>query len=768
MKLSAICVCYGTVDRLQESIACYLAQDFDGEKELVVLNTFPGQKLRGDFPDVKIVNLDERPPSLGDARNLAIREHSTGTHIVTWDSDDLFAKSHLSTFATAFKGGDWVWLGRQWHCANFKIEGESPGSCPVFAYSRLAFDSVGGYPSLTVGEDRALIAKITERFKGMKFFPPLPQYLYSWNTGTYHVSGMGDDKPGMPSAHDRVAEDLKRRISAGVEPTGEVHLNPVLEHNPEQMIAEYLGSQKPKAPTKESVCIVQLGRYGDIVNILPIALHIHNTYAKPYMMVSREFADILEGVSYVEPYPVPLTNAQINEAMKLARDNFKHVIQTQIWGNGFQSPRKCSAYNLESWHHAGFVREFHNPAWLPVFDRRDRQRERKVIEKLSVSGKPLLVVNVTNSHSSPFDGADLLKAIKESFSDRFEVVDLATLKLGRIFDVVGVIEQAAAVVSIDTALLHLAAGTNTPVVAIVNSQPWQGSMCRCRVVAKFIYTEAATNPSAVISRINEAVDYPRKPIHLPQILTPPTRTIFHALEKHTEASQEERKRKARAQCSWQAIYAQNVIPRHLEQFPRNAADVLKDPRRLPYMKDVFRFAMAEAKDDDIIMWTNDDNWLHPGLPEYLRYHVSIWGACSSQRVEFKHHKIPGGHHPVEHYARWGEQHMGRDLFAFTKAWLVKRWQEIPDFILGASDFDLCLAFMIRLENRIYSSRQNLEERIFPAEIPAGYVCHEYHAPFWQKSTNEIAAPSQIWNRGLMRRWASKRMPALAFDEHNRI
>ena len=64
-KISAICPTFGRVEHLKHAIECFLRQQYDGERELIVLNTFNRQKFIGKFPNVLIINLDNRPKSLG-------------------------------------------------------------------------------------------------------------------------------------------------------------------------------------------------------------------------------------------------------------------------------------------------------------------------------------------------------------------------------------------------------------------------------------------------------------------------------------------------------------------------------------------------------------------------------------------------------------------------------------------------------------------------------------------------------------------------------
>jgi hypothetical protein len=210
-----------------------------------------------------------------------------------------------------------------------------------------------------------------------------------------------------------------------------------------------------------------------------------------------------------------------------------------------------------------------------------------------------------------------------------------------------------------------------------------------------------------------------------------------------------------------------VMPCHLWHYPRNALDI-GDVRALPYLKDVLKFGMDQIGDEDIIMWTNDDNVLHPDLPEALRLHVSLFDVCTSQRCEFSQYPMPPLGRPAKEFARIGESHMGRDLFACTKRWLAGKWDELPDFILGASDFDLCLACMVRLEFGIITTRKNIENSMHPAEMARGYVSHQYHPPKWLDPANVDTAPSQIHNRKLFREWARNRLPDLKFSPNNVI
>lgn len=779
--ITAICVTYGRVRYLENAIADFLAQDYDGKREMVVLNTFPRQNFpcigSVDSPVIAI-NLKERPASLGVARNQAI-ECADGDLLVVFDDDDAYLPHLLSTFAEHWEPGlHWLWLDKRLWAEGSQIKG-IVGGCHggCFAFSKEAWQAVGGYPNMTVGEDRVLVQKITSQFKGKKVnVQGTPPFICRWSQGVYHTSGEGDDTPDRMAAHDRVEAALIRRINSGQEAVGVIELKPQQPIDWPKIAADFMAEESKKKSMNKDVCIVQLGRFGDIINILPIALHIHNQYGKPHMMVSREFASILDGVSYVEPYIVDLANSQLHDALTIANREFKHVIITQIWGKDWQQERLTQAYNVESWRAAGFLNKFQErSAWKPVFDRRDRERERALLNKARGPHTKPMILLAASSVSSPFPKerqSELLARLNEKYGARYLVVDLTPLRSDRIYDILGLIEDASVVITVDTAVLHLTAATDTDLVCITNPHPWLGSVPRGRIMGGGNHGayqgDYSTLDDAVKAALLPRVEYVGDNKSM-QASAPPTRRLIHCTEMHPASSPSEENRRGIAQESWKALYAQNVIECHLHEavYPRNATGI-GDARRLPFLKDVLMHAMSIADPDDIIFWSNDDNFLHPQLPDLLRYWVSLYECCCSQRCEFNNTPLPPASAPPVEFTIQGRLHMGRDIFAFTKRWLEQHWDDIGDFILGASDWDLAMAALIRLQFGIQTTRKNLEEVIFPAEIPRGYVSHSYHPSGWNKPGVTNTSPANMWNRRLFKEWASKHATHLVFDQNGCI
>lgn len=241
------------------------------------------------------------------------------------------------------------------------------------------------------------------------------------------------------------------------------------------------------------------------------------------------------------------------------------------------------------------------------------------------------------------------------------------------------------------------------------------------------------------------------------------RNLYHAVQTDpTRASNIDRIQRAKA--TWDVLYRNGVFPRHLSTSSRTSADI-GDNRNLPYLKDVLADAATAARDEDIIFFTNDDNELHPDLPDYLKFHVSLYGACASFRCEFNGPPPLNSPAPKRYDTPESAKSSGQDLFAFTKAWLTEHWDEIPDFLIGASEWDWCLTMIIRKEKNIHTTQQNIRGPIFPAEIPYGYVAHELHRPGWIDPAVVNASKAQQHNQKLFSEWLAVNLPSFKMNQY---
>jgi hypothetical protein len=224
------------------------------------------------------------------------------------------------------------------------------------------------------------------------------------------------------------------------------------------------------------------------------------------------------------------------------------------------------------------------------------------------------------------------------------------------------------------------------------------------------------------------------------------KTIFVILDYDGTPTDVARKRNMRK--SWTPLVEQGVEFVRPKSFKRSSKDI-GDPREMWFVKDIIAAGLKKAKSpDDIVAWVNDDVWIHPQLPEQLRFHCARFAACTAQRVDYDTY----------------ERHPGRDLFAATKRWWDKYWDEVPDGILGAPDFDLHFASLILLMNVIRTTPNNMIETHPPAELPRGFLRHQDHTPAWTTPALKHS-PASMHNRRLFSTWAKINLPELKFNDH---
>jgi len=458
--------------------------------------------LIGDFPNVRIINAPNRPKSIGETRNAAIALTRPDTIIIHFDDDDLYGPHHIDNFAKHFEPEtDWVWLSKQYYCEAWKIKGIVQGSCNVVAYRKSAWEKAGKFPNRDCGEDNDFISRLSAtRGKKITIEPSQISFCYNWQNGAFHLSGAGNDKPGRPSGHDRILAWTMDQVRKRNIPVGDIQLKPEARHPFSEMVREFTGTQE--IIPRDSTCLLQLGRTGDLLNCLPIAKKIaEREGTPPYLMVSREFAPLLDGIGYVRPYPTSFTVHQLHQAMISANQLFARVIKTQIYGHPPHKQHTLTpSWPQESWRQAKCLEHFHDPEWRLVFDKRDSKREQLLCKKLFRTNKPKIVTNFTSAVSCPFpSGPQLLSAVQSEFKGKYEVVDIGKLRAERIYDLIGVYEKADVIVSIDTATMHLAAAVDVPLVALVNPAHWLGPYLRYNCSSRITYPEAS------VKRVCEAI-----------------------------------------------------------------------------------------------------------------------------------------------------------------------------------------------------------------------------------------------------------------------
>lgn len=456
---------------------------------------------------------------------------------------------------------------------------------------------------------------------------------------------------------------------------------------------------------------VQLGRLGDVLNVLPLLKREYDlTGEKPILQVAAEFADVMDGVGYADKlvwygpwdYPFP--------AMKEARNFTTDITLCQIHGAGLCNPHRTTSFAREAWLSANA-----DVPWgsLPlVFDRRDKEREMAlVMQTLGHCGfypnpDRKLVLFSGMGKSSPFPhNKALLRAMGEWLGPKYQVLDLGQIKAHRFYDLLGLYERAHCLVSIDTAHQHLApACPELPVIALCTRDPgpWHGSPWRKEHVARFFYDEFPEKMWDVVDAISKARE-PR-----PQI-------IHVWADWRTKPDPEATRRHANAAASWQVEYATGLwVPREMKHSDSTRDGLgIGDPHNVNYVHDTVEFAVrAATSSKDIIALTNADIGFTPGLTGMIIEQVTRRGAVFTHRRD--HPRIEA---PFINEARigQGEWYPGTDAFFFTVEWWQLHKAEYGDFLMGREYWDETFRQLVKYHGGGY--------------IPNA-VWHEWHESSW--------------------------------------
>jgi hypothetical protein len=235
--------------------------------------------------------------------------------------------------------------------------------------------------------------------------------------------------------------------------------------------------------TLQHVC---LGRAGDIALCLPALKKWADEHGRPaVLMTSSEFMPMLEGCSYVKGVEWQGDFSQLAACLEFLKNDLPQV------------PVKCLQFYQNGdrqmlpsfWHEQMYLAGILGGEDLPlVFDRRDAVRERVLLEKTYIKNfdplddvvdahRPLILVSL-KGHSSPFkDSESFMAVLRASLGRECLIVDLSEIRAERIYDLIGLYDHAAALISIDTVHLHLSKASKVPVFALARDYPdrWYGT-----------------------------------------------------------------------------------------------------------------------------------------------------------------------------------------------------------------------------------------------------------------------------------------------------
>lgn len=494
--------------------------------------------------------------------------------------------------------------------------------------------------------------------------------------------------------------------------------------------------------------IIQLARVGDIVSILPVAKSLSkNSTVDMYVM--PEFAGILDAVSYVKPVLHKTHCRDVRGAYAAAQAaGYDKIICAQVDGNPTPPPNNTANFQTQQWLRAGYLTQFHKLKL--VFDKRDRDAERASIERHLPGQKRPVIAFSFHGHSSPYRWGEMQRErLRKAFGQTHTLLDLAACQFpGKPHLLLGLLEAAECLLTIDTLPLHLAYATGTPTLALSAGQTPEGkpsayynSEPRSHWVHWATYAQSIQPEYwAEVERIIREKDYaPRRLIR--KIPAFHNDKIVHVQDWYL-GNAEDNKRIRKAQGCWEWLqsvdsnYEMLLYP--TEKNPRTSKTELGDTRALPFIKDIIDYGAKKALPNDIVIFTNSDVCLVPEALAAIRTQLETMPACYSRRVDVDNALPP----LTLENLKGRKAHVGADLFAFRAEWWNAHKHEIPDLLLSCEGWDAVARFWLR-------------KHIKNPEMETPVIYHEIHRSFWARPEIIHENVAQKYNRELCEKWVKE-------------
>ena len=380
-------------------------------------------------------------------------------------------------------------------------------------------------------------------------------------------------------------------------------------------------------------------------------------------MVQRDYAGLLEGVSYVEPMVWDGSVDDISGAVAHVRKLGLEPACCQVASNDAEALREhvykgkhaiTDSFVKEVYDRLGMLREFRKNLPL-VFDLRNAEREAALLERVKLPKRKRLIGVALGGVTSPFPYKPLLmELLRGRFRQGYAIVDLDDIRAERLFDMLAVLEKLDVLVAADSALLHLAwALYELPVCALTQDTPslWHGSAWRPQHVWYCRYKDFPHRAAGLLNAIPHATR--RDGFYT-------GRRIVHVYNAYDSANPPPR--------LW-GVGPWNDLPITLGMFGRDSHySPLKDEKRYPFLKDAVRAAYMAANDNDVIVLTRHDVCFE----ECVTTKLLDRSPCYAMRV------VRGKDGDT-----WSAH---ADLFAFNKAFWDRVATHIPEMVLGRDPY----------------------------------------------------------------------------------
>jgi hypothetical protein len=466
-----------------------------------------------------------------------------------------------------------------------------------------------------------------------------------------------------------------------------------------------------------------LGRNGDITNLLPVLKQYSLDHNRPARLcVSKDFASLLDGVSYVEPIVWHGSFDTVAEAKAWLYKKFPGhpLVDCSVHGSGVNYAFDMRSFNREIWKRSKTDLPFERAEL--VFDKRDKAAEEMLLQR--IEGKKPLVLFSGAGWTAPFKDAPEVFAELTKRLPGHEVVNVSDVRSTHAYDLLGLYERAVGLVTNDSFPLHLAQAVPTMrTVALIpfDRSPFGRAAWKPYQVLRCFYNEALSRMDEIIRALTHD-----KPV--PELLFV---TNYGPVQDNATAARIGRARLTREEefknGNWREI-----------RFEAKRDGTYINDKPVPYIRDLLDTAAAEARSDDsILVLCNDDIGFCSGLTGLILETVQRHGAAYAHRWDY-HHPLTKRLPKDEFDIRRSKWYSGCDLYAVSKSWWTKHRDMFPDMLMGRESWDNVMRNLMRRNAHVTGCE--LEHAIW----------HEWHDSYW--IVNRTTSQGNALNRKLMMQW----------------
>lgn len=428
--------------------------------------------------------------------------------------------------------------------------------------------------------------------------------------------------------------------------------------------------------------VVSLRRNGDIVSLLPLLRRMAGTLGRPVKLaVMREYAPLLDGVSYVDAVPC---DGDMEDPLSFAEQ--LNAVNAQVFGKRLHPDMQRSNFVKQAWLNLGHKWDRYAPL---IFDRRNPLLEMELASKTFQTDKPKILVKL-HGYSSPFADVHSVSWILSQFKESAELVNLDAVKAERVFDLIGLMDRAACMVTVDTVTTHLAQASMCPTIQFTNDSKFGASPARGNCIFRAQYNTVSHK-----ARLMVIEDLIRNCL-LPEGNQQMVLVFNYWVPKDSET----KRRQDAAYETWLKF------PARLASFPaKRSSASFGDPRGMPFVRDMIEFALSGS--EDIVVIANNDIRFDERLSADMLASCDRCGCWWAYRTDHD-----GG--PTDN---------GADVFAFTRKWWRIHEHLFPDFLLGYHWWDDVMVRMMRWSGCVEQRRLYYHE-----PHPASQAPTRQHTP----------------------------------------